>query len=361
VNQQFLAHRWMVGIGLISYPLYLWHWPLISWLHITEGQTPPAAWLAAALGLSFVLAYATWRWIERPLRFGRLAKRLALMLLLCVASLGVTGWVLYQQAGWPERSAAKVTLVYPGDHGHQAFFSWMDTNSVPCTPPQLYSAANVWEGHVRCRQSRLGPVDVALVGDSHAEHLFPGLVQQYPELNIAYYFKIGPAFLGNPKFDAIFEHVTQTSSIQHVVLTMFWERRLKVVPAHTTMTELLLNTAAHLQAQGKTVSITTGVPHFGFDPNLCRLQRIKLVGQDNRCQTNTPPSQAVTEAFAAAKVAGVQVLDSRSFFCSSPGDCSMVKEGRVLFRDDNHLNIAGAESLATILRNQHPNWIIGTP
>jgi hypothetical protein len=201
-------------------------------------------------------------------------------------------------------------------------------------------------------------VDVALVGDSHAEHLFPGLVQQHPELNIAYYFKIGPAFWGNPKFDAIFEHVTHTPSIQHVVLTMFWERRLKVVPAHTTMTELLLNTTAHLQAHGKKVSITTGVPHFGFDPNLCRLQRIKLVGQDNRCQANTPPSQAVTEAFAAAEISGVQVLDSRSFFCTSPSDCSMVNEGRVLFRDDNHLNIAGAVALTLDLRQRFPGWFM---
>jgi hypothetical protein len=126
---------------------------------------------------------------------------------------------------------------------------------------------------------------------------------------------------------------------------MFWERRLKVVPDHTTMTELLLNTTAHLQAHGKKVLITTGVPHFDFDPNLCRLQRIKLVGQDNRCKTNTPASQAVTEAFADAEISGVQVLDSRSFFCASSTDCSMVKDGVVMFRDDNHLNIFGAQTL----------------
>lgn len=355
VNRQLLAHRAMVGIGLISYPLYLWHWPLISWLHITEGQTPPAASLAAALGLSFLLAYATWRWVERPLRFGGKAERVALVLFLAVASLGTAGWVVYKQGGLPERKAAQVTVVYPGDHGHQPFFEWMDSHSVPCTPPHLHDTADVWEGHVRCRQSRPGPVDVALVGDSHAEHIFPGLVQHYPELNIAYYFKIDPAFLGNPKFDAIFEHVTQTPSIQHVVLTMFWERRLKAVPAHTTMTEQLLATTAHLQDHGKSVSITNGVPHFAFDPNLCRLQRIKLVGQDNRCQTNIPPSQAITEAFDAAKTAGIRVLDSRTLFCSTANACSMVKNDQLMFRDDNHLNLLGSMKLAE--HGHHEAWL----
>lgn len=40
VNRYLLANRLMVGIGLISYPLYLWHWPLLSFARILENQTP---------------------------------------------------------------------------------------------------------------------------------------------------------------------------------------------------------------------------------------------------------------------------------------------------------------------------------
>jgi hypothetical protein len=155
VNRKLLAHRWMVGIGLISYPLYLWHWPLISWLHITEGQTPPKAWLVAALGLSFVLAYATWRWVERPLRFGANAKRVALLLLSAVAAIGAIGWYVYMMDGVKERVAAKVTLVYSGDHGHHSFFDWMEKNTVS----GRFSESNSSETRVDYEQVRIPVYD----------------------------------------------------------------------------------------------------------------------------------------------------------------------------------------------------------
>ncbi len=352
VNRKLLSQKWLVGIGLISYPLYLWHWPLISWLHITEGQTPPASWLVAALGLSFALAYATWRWIEQPMRFGTHAKLKALILFSSVATLGITGWIIHLKDGLPHRSAAQVKMVYAGDHGHEVFFKWLDQNTIPCKPLHIYETAEVWESHVRCKQSRQGEVDVALIGDSHAEHLFPGLVQQYPELNIAYYFKIGPAFISNPKFEAIFEHIKQSTSIQHVIMTMFWERRLKAVPKDSTMSEQLTKTIEYLQTSGKTVSITNGTPHFDFDPNLCRLQRIKLTGQENRCQSEIVPSESIAEAFKSAKNLNIEIIDTFSFFCINNNKCSMVKNDQVIFRDDNHLNLQGSLSLGKSISSQ---------
>ena len=66
-----LSSRALVFIGLISYPLYLWHWPILSFIRIVEGPAVPAMSVAMALLLSFVLATATFLWIERPLRSRR--------------------------------------------------------------------------------------------------------------------------------------------------------------------------------------------------------------------------------------------------------------------------------------------------
>jgi len=357
VNRHLLAQRWVVGIGLISYPLYLWHWPLISWLHITEGQTPPKAWLVAALGLSFVLAYATWRWVERPLRFDGHAKRLAMMLLLTVASLGLAGWWTLFEKGFTNRSAAKVKEFYSGDHGHHTFFDWIEKNTVPCLPKHIHDEAEVWEGHVRCRQSRPGPVDLALIGDSHAEHIFPGMVHHYPELNIAYYFKIGPAFLTNSKFNEIFKHVSQDKNIKYVVLTMFWERRLKAIPKGSSMSNALIETVQYLQNHGKIVSVTTGVPHFDFDPNLCKLQRFKLIGQDSKCQINYEPSASTIDSFKTMEILNLEVIDTRSYFCIKSNSCSMVQGNKILFRDDNHLNLDGSTNLIFNMKKTYPGWL----
>lgn len=71
VNRTLLSLRPVVFIGLISYPLYLWHWPLLSLAHILAGDIPAASLRLGLLGASVVLASLTYYFVERPIRFGR--------------------------------------------------------------------------------------------------------------------------------------------------------------------------------------------------------------------------------------------------------------------------------------------------
>ncbi len=68
LNRTLLASRPMVWVGLISYPLYLWHWPLLAYARILEGASPSDGVRALALAASVALAWLTWRFVERPLR-----------------------------------------------------------------------------------------------------------------------------------------------------------------------------------------------------------------------------------------------------------------------------------------------------
>ncbi len=63
-----LSTKWLVGIGLISYSLYLWHWPILSYLRYIYGEGLPASVTVAALIASFGCGYASWRFIETPFR-----------------------------------------------------------------------------------------------------------------------------------------------------------------------------------------------------------------------------------------------------------------------------------------------------
>lgn len=67
VDRRFLGTRPIVWIGLISYPLYLWHWVVLAFLRI-EYPAPPGVLVLAALGLSVVLAAATYLFVEKPIR-----------------------------------------------------------------------------------------------------------------------------------------------------------------------------------------------------------------------------------------------------------------------------------------------------
>ena len=68
VNRFLLSNRPMVGIGLISYPLYLWHWPLLSYLGIVRHGVPTLIEIWLALIVAFILAWLTYRFVEMPLR-----------------------------------------------------------------------------------------------------------------------------------------------------------------------------------------------------------------------------------------------------------------------------------------------------
>jgi peptidoglycan/LPS O-acetylase OafA/YrhL len=79
INRRLLAARPMVWCGLISYPLYLWHWPLLSFFHIIYGRLSTGQAVACVLSAT-ILATLTFRYIERPFRHrGNDARKVGLL------------------------------------------------------------------------------------------------------------------------------------------------------------------------------------------------------------------------------------------------------------------------------------------
>ncbi len=123
--RRVLSRRPLVMLGLISYPLYLWHWPLLSFARILYIDIPPTTIRALLVAAALLAAWLTYRWVEQPIsQLARTAahgksvvRRLcATLLALFVAGLLVRGGIP------PERlhslralSEAKVDMSYPGD------------------------------------------------------------------------------------------------------------------------------------------------------------------------------------------------------------------------------------------------------
>jgi peptidoglycan/LPS O-acetylase OafA/YrhL len=99
LNRLVLSRRTLVWIGLISYPLYLWHWPLLSFARLLMNETPPPAVRGGAIVLSVLLAWLTYRLIESPIRFG--PRRALVVPALCLALGGLlwAGYFTFQQDG----------------------------------------------------------------------------------------------------------------------------------------------------------------------------------------------------------------------------------------------------------------------
>lgn len=102
-----LSTRVLVWIGLISYPLYLWHWPLIVFSRIAAGGTPSVELRVLVVVASILLAAATYRVVELPLRFGprlRFAVPGLCAVLLLVAAAGIG---THAAAGFEERAVIR--------------------------------------------------------------------------------------------------------------------------------------------------------------------------------------------------------------------------------------------------------------
>jgi len=108
LNKVVLSNKLMVWLGAISYPLYLWHWPLLSYLYILEGGDPSGVHRLYALMLAIFLAWLTYKFIEQPVRRhgGKTISLAALTLMLVI---GIVGGITLVKNGYPERSIAKAT------------------------------------------------------------------------------------------------------------------------------------------------------------------------------------------------------------------------------------------------------------
>jgi len=114
LNRVFLANKIMIWIGLISYPLYLWHWPILSYLRITEGE-PSFQLKLFAIVLSVLLAWLTVKYVEYPFRFsgGKITK--ARTLLILMLGLGSIGFYTLKNYGFEERVANGGLKIRPYD------------------------------------------------------------------------------------------------------------------------------------------------------------------------------------------------------------------------------------------------------
>lgn len=180
-SRWLLANPLMIGAGLISYPLYLWHWPLLAFLHLWPGQAVTAYTVSGAGILALLLSIMTYHWIEKPLRPHRNGTVLIRVLLFLALSLVILGMVIARTKGFPSRypelphelAIEKPPFPKTWRFGecfllnHQSFSDFKPECFSTDRSPTSFSQP----------QSR-----ILLWGDSYAAQLYPGLVARWGHL-----------------------------------------------------------------------------------------------------------------------------------------------------------------------------------
>ena len=359
INKYLFSNKIMVWIGLISYPLYLWHWPILSFAHIIESRTPSVEIRICALLLAFTLATLTYYLIEKPIRFGnkKNPKFIGVFLISILILNGLTGFIVYRNNGVENRWAAITTIKNEGDVGHEIFHKYPYKNFYLCTPLNLREKALKWDDSVRCFQSKKNqPIDVAIIGDSHAEHLFIGLAEGAPNKNIVYYTRSTIPIKNNKEFTDIFDYVVSDKNIKTVILNAYWKSRKNEFPKGSSLLNELVITGNYLASNGKKVFIANDVPDFSFNPKACKYTR--PFSNKNNCKEykkiffeKYSKYQSVFEDLKKEKA--LTVIDTLNFLCDN-SYCFMENEGKLLFRDKDHLNINGSKFIGAKLIEKYP-------
>jgi SGNH domain (fused to AT3 domains) len=156
VNRTILSNKVAVWFGLISFPLYLWHWPLLSYARIVEGEVPSISIRIAVIILSVVLAWLTFELVERRIRLlgNNKLKIISLVLLMCVV------WTVSRVA-------------YLSKDRVLGFSNLVTTNGwVECDKKQQ-------DGEVCKLENRESKKLIVAYGDSHLNHIVRQLVKQF--------------------------------------------------------------------------------------------------------------------------------------------------------------------------------------
>ena len=162
---RLLTHPAMRSLGMMSYALYLWHWPVFALAQTLRGDMiwPEAMiWMALALGLSWM----TWRYVEQPPRHARnLTGRgvFAGLLLASLAALALGG-TLIARDGLPSRFGPDTRM-----------FLAVSEQDLDALPPCKTAETGPLSGLEICAIGPAGPPEVLIWGDSHARALQAGL------------------------------------------------------------------------------------------------------------------------------------------------------------------------------------------
>lgn len=372
INRVVLSNKVVVYIGLISFPLYLWHWPLLSFLQITQTGAPATGLVAGALACTGLLASATYHGVEKPWRFAPVAhgtKAIGIATLLAV--MGTAGYSIYVLDGLRSRpvelanAANPFTIRRPPDAGADA------STCFAALPPrfrQPLQAGSIPGTEVHCQGSEMAAISVALIGDSNAGHFAYDLQAHYGA-SILTIHSAGRPFLADFYTDdeasqAIRNFLLRQNQVGTVILSHLGvgyvqgsSPTLATPPVLNPDYEISLNkTIRSFQEAGKRVVLVLSIPILDFDPQRCQQRPYAKPVDADRCSIPRKDILVSHRNYYAAirhireQFPALEIIDPMDYLCDQDA-CYAKLKGIILYADRKHVNSAGSKAVTGPLIN----------
>lgn len=387
LSERVLSRPGLNFIGRISYPLYLWHWPLLVFARILSGGHPSPGVLIVVLALSFGLSWLTYAFVENPFRFGLWKPHWPILCGLMACLLGLSHWGAHSPRwlglghahdlavpdstrysdGSCERllsfsarngqvclaNSASPKILVLGDSHAMAFASAAFVSSTlgsrppvlligghTCLPFMSYLTVNTLEGP--------GPSRCGLLAEDALSAL-----EKFPSIREVWLITRGTVYVTGKVYGTEAPLQWRHIAIRRKDSPLASESNLEAFAAGYK--ELILA----LQKTGRSVTFVQEPPELGVDPHVClerplsfaprNGQPLCTVGRSSVIQRRAQVSGAVNSLKAAFP--SLRVFDPTDVLCDAER-CFAKRDGKWLYFDWNHLNPEGSRRVMSVLLGQ---------
>lgn len=362
---KFLSNKLFVGVGLISYSIYLWHQPILAFARHGSFEKPSTLVMFALVTLSIPLAYLSWRFIEKPFRTKDVFDRkqifgfsiAASAAFIAIGALGVTSNGFEQRA-----NQNNVTL-------DSIDKRWRINAGLDLKCTETFNLSD------ECNTS--DKPEIMIWGDSYAMHLVKGIMASKPDAKIIQMTKYvcGPftniAPIIKPDYplswakeclnfnQQVQQWLAKNNSVKYVVLSSPFSQYLsedsevlfkdgkRTAANKTLITTEFKNTLAALENMGIKPIVFSPPPANGINLGRC-LTRADWKGKTlDACNFNKDKMIDIRQTvyqFLDSIEDKVQVVRLDDYMCEG-AECSTHIDSTYLFRDEGHLSHEGTALL----------------
>ena len=370
INRRLLSLEPLVWLGLISYPLYLWHWPLLSYAHLYfNGEL--SNWNSHVLStfilvLSVFFSWLSYRFLERPLRYSCPGRTVPVVLLLCMISFGLFGYHSYRSDWNSLRPLATDSSKY------ETQFSWFGPDQT-CLDLLNFDPQTLKNRNIFCSlNGDIAQVHIALIGDSSANSLYPGLKVQLERRGQSL-IHIGTGgcvpfrgfqgmYYWNKDCEKINEKIFQFILSQHQIKTVIYgflsseinEAQLSLISESASESErfsiaekMIGQDLTILKHNRKHVVVTFDIPFLPKDPRTCLRRR------ENYETCSVPPAELTKQSLQIqewtklfSRYKEVCIFNQTPTLLRNSKYYLLDTSGIPIFRDDHHLSYLGSSYVA---------------
>ena len=379
-NSQLLSTLPLVFLGLISFPLYLWHYVFISYMHIFGLKVQSyGVWIIL---ISVFISYLTYRYIELYAR-KESSYTFAAVLFILALSIGFLGRYTSKHHGFPNRG-----YLVQDDNFKKQFVRGPATNKIGVALATKILKHSPTNDYIKATSDDLSKNFIAVIGDSHAQTSYPGFAQEFKKKGYETLLLANsscPPYIGGAmgrnlkdlkgcqkKIDDIYSTIQAIPHLKKIIFATRGTVYMKDLgygvvdnggrPLHYHFKDFFTGATPYNQQEkflknidntfsffssNKNISFYYLLedPELGFLPKNCAERPFRIFPTQCKLKYQDYIKRAGeyrSKVYAIGqKYANITILDPKNLYCDS-SYCYAIRDRKMLYADDNHYSVDGS-------------------